>query len=180
MPGTLIVAATHAEAAHLPPSADLLVTGIGKVQAAIALTRALERGDYDRVVNIGTAGSLHDHHSGLFLPSTVVEHDYSAAALAAIGQPAVDRWEVPGGDGTVIATGDTFVSDPAHRAVLAERADLVDMEAAAIARVCAAYRLPVVFVKTVSDQADDSALDWPQVVDAAARDLAGWLASAAL
>ncbi|MCF8601964.1 nucleosidase [Gordonia sp. HY442] len=178
MARTLIVAATHAEAAHVPSGADLLVTGIGKVRATMALTRRLERGDYARVVNIGTAGALHDHHAGLFVPSVVIEHDISAAALAAIGYDTVDRWEVDGGDGTVLATGDTFVTDPEHRGMLAERADLVDMEGAAIAQVCARYRIPITLVKAVSDQADDSAMDWPQVVDAAARDLADWLRSA--
>ncbi|GAA4672597.1 nucleosidase [Gordonia humi] len=177
MERTLIVSATRAEAAHVRPDADLVVTGIGKVKAAMAVTRALERGGYTRVVNIGTAGALHDRHAGLFVPSVVIEHDISAAALAAIGYEAIDRWDLPGGDGTVLATGDTFVTDPVHRAALARRADLVDMEAAAIAQVCAAYSLPLTLVKVVSDQADDSAMDWPRVVDAAARELAEWLAA---
>ncbi|MCF8610131.1 nucleosidase [Gordonia sp. HY285] len=175
MSTTLIVSATHAEAAHLGARTDVLVTGIGKVRAAMAVTRRLERGDYTRVINIGTAGALHDHHSGLFVPSAVVEHDISAAALTAIGYDTVDRWEFDDGDGSVLATGDTFVTDPARRAQLAERADLVDMEGAAIAQVCAHYRIPLTLVKAVSDQADDSAMEWPQVVDAAARQLADWV-----
>ena len=175
---TLVVAATHAEAAHVPAHADLLITGIGKVRAAMALTRRLERGDYGAVVNIGTAGALHDRHSGIFRPSTVIEHDISAAELAAIGVHLDDRWEVPGGDGTVLATGDTFVTDPVHRGRLAERADLVDMEGAAVAQVCRHYGVPLTLVKTVSDKADESAMDWPDVVDAAARDLARWLSDA--
>lgn len=160
----------------MPSDVDVLITGIGKVRAAIALTRALERGGATRVINIGTAGALHDRHSGLFVPSAVVEHDISAAELSAIGFDLADRWEIDGGDGTVLATGDTFVTDVDHRAMLARRADLVDMEGAAVAQVCRAYRVPLTLVKVVSDKADDSAMDWPQVVDAAARDLAAWLA----
>ncbi|QRY61276.1 nucleosidase [Gordonia sp. PDNC005] len=173
----LVVAATKAEAAHVPAGMNVLITGIGKVRAAIALTRALERGDHAGVVNIGTAGALHDHHAGLFLPSAVVEHDISSAELTAIGYPTTDRWEISGGDGTVLATGDTFVTDTSHRSVLAARADLVDMEGAALAHVCDAYDIPLTLVKVVSDQADDTAMDWPKVVDAAARDLAQWLES---
>ncbi|MGO3327333.1 nucleosidase [Gordonia sp. (in: high G+C Gram-positive bacteria)] len=180
MQRTLIVSATRAEAAHVSAGADVLVTGIGKVRAATVLTQRLERGDYASVVNIGTAGALHERHSGLFVPSVVIEHDISAAALSAIGYETVDRWELAGGDGTVLASGDTFVTDPDHRATLAARADLVDMEGAAIAQVCARYRIPVTLVKAVSDQADGSAMDWPQVVDAAARELADWLRGAGL
>jgi len=173
----LVVAATKAEAAHVPAGMDVLITGIGKVRATIALTRAFERGSHTSVVNIGTAGALHDHHAGLYLPSAVVEHDISSAELTAIGYPMTDRWEITGGDGTVLATGDTFVTDAAHRSVLAARADLVDMEGAALAHVCDAYNIPLTLVKVVSDQADDTAMDWPKVVDAAARDLARWLCS---
>ncbi|WP_412917592.1 nucleosidase [Gordonia zhaorongruii] len=180
----LVVAATHAEAAHVPQQADTLITGIGKVRAAMALTRCLERVDagrpFTRVINVGTAGALHDHHAGLYVPSAVIEHDISAAQLSAIGYQTTDRWEVDGGDGSVLATGDMFVTEAVHRARLSERADLVDMEGAALANVCERYRLPLTLVKVVSDQADDSAMDWPEVVDAAARDLACWLVDAGL
>lgn len=173
----LVVAATRAEAAHVPADAQLLITGLGKVRSATALTRRLaaEPGRYVRVVNIGTAGALHRHHAGLYLPSTVIEHDLSAADLAALGYPVTDTWEIPGGDGTVLATGDTFVADEGQRDRLAARADLVDMEGAALAHVCADFDVPIRFVKVVSDYADDSAMDWPSALDAAARDLAAWL-----
>ena len=176
-PTVLIVAATRAEARYVPAGARLLITGIGKATAAMRLTHALLSAEHPvtRVVNVGTAGALHDHHSGLYLPSTVVEHDISAAALTAMGYPMADRWEVPAGDGTVLASGDTFVADPAHRGRLAEQADLVDMEGAAIARVCAEYTVPLRLVKFVSDNADDGAMDWPAAIDAAAKMLGDWL-----
>ena len=80
---TLVISATAAEAAHLPAGTDLVVTGIGKVHAAVATTRAiLERGAEDlRVLNVGTAGSLRDGVSGLFTPGTVLNHDISADLL---------------------------------------------------------------------------------------------------
>lgn len=40
-PSILVVSATHAEAKYVPPGARLLVTGIGKIRATAALTRAL-------------------------------------------------------------------------------------------------------------------------------------------
>ncbi|MBM7366336.1 nucleosidase [Gordonia hydrophobica] len=173
--GVLVVSATRAEAAHVPPGTDLLITGIGKVRAASALARRLALGDYHRVVNIGTSGALRDGYRGLFTPSRVVEHDISAAQLAALGFHQPDEWDVPGGDGTVLATGDMFVTEPEHRERLARRAELVDMEGAAIVQVCADFAVPVRLVKVVSDDADDTAFDWPSVIDAAARDLGEWL-----
>ncbi|AVM01356.1 nucleosidase [Gordonia iterans] len=173
----LVVAATRAEAAHVPDDAQLLITGLGKVRAASSLTRRLatEPGRFRRVINIGTAGALHRHHGGLYVPSRVVEHDISAAELHALGYPVQDCWEVSDGDGSVLATGDTFVTDESVRLRLAARADLVDMEAAALAHVCADFSVPIRLVKVVSDYADDSAMDWPSAIDAAARDLAEWL-----
>lgn len=177
---TLIVAATRAEAAHVPADTRLLITGIGKVRASIALTRALTdttKPPVTEIINIGTAGALHDRHTGLFLPSVVVEHDISAAELRSMGYPVIDRWEFPDGDGTVLASGDTFVADPVRRAHLAEHADLVDMEGCAVAHVGAEFGIACRFVKVVSDTADEDALDWPSLVDEAARELGDWLSA---
>ncbi|NLG48244.1 nucleosidase [Gordonia sp. (in: high G+C Gram-positive bacteria)] len=175
--GVLVVAATKAEAAHVPPGTELLITGIGKVRAASAVARRLALGDYGRVVNIGTSGALRDGRVGLFTPSRVVEHDISAVELAAMGYHQPDEWEIPDGDGSVLATGDMFVTDAVHRARLAQRADLVDMEGAAVVAVCAEFGVPVRLVKVVSDNADEESFDWPSVIDAAARQLGEWLAA---
>ncbi|MDY6808417.1 MAG: nucleosidase [Actinomycetota bacterium] len=183
---TLLVAATRAEARHLPAGARLLITGIGKVRAATALTRTLtdaRRGidqPIAQVINIGTAGALHETHTGIFFPSTVIEHDISSIELRAMGHPMVDRWELPDGDGTVLASGDTFVADPVRRDTLARHADLVDMEGSAVAYVAAEFGIACRMVKIVSDTADEGAMDWPSVVDAAARQLGEWCAGAAV
>lgn len=182
-PSILIVSATQAEARYVPSGARLLVTGIGKMRATAALTRALADPSAPStrlVVNIGTAGALHDHHAGLFLPSVVVEHDISATELRAMGYPIVDRWEVPDGDGSVLASGDTFVADPVRRASLAQQADLVDMEGCAVTYVAAAFDVRCQLVKVVSDGADEQAMDWPSLVDGAARLLGDWLADGTL
>ncbi|MFW0792096.1 nucleosidase [Gordonia sp. CPCC 205333] len=180
--GTLVVSATRAEANYVPPGTRLLITGIGKVRAATVLTRELVAAQtgaaepVTEVINIGTAGALHDHHSGLFVPSTVIEHDISSDALRAMGYDIVDTHQFDG-DGSVLATGDTFIADPVARAELSRRADLVDMEGAAIAYVCASFGVDLTVVKAVSDGADEQATDWPSLVDAAALDLGRWLAA---
>ncbi|NLV81062.1 MAG: nucleosidase [Rhodococcus sp.] len=174
----LVVSATKAEAAHVPERFEVLVVGIGKVDAAVAVAAALSRypaSERPLVVNIGTAGALHGHHSGLFVPSTVINHDFSGEVLRSLGYPARDSLSVDDGDGTVLATGDAFVSDAQVRDALATRADLVDMEGYAIAHAAAHLGARCRLVKHVSDNADDSAMDWPDRVDASAAVLARWL-----
>lgn len=173
-PEPLVVAATAAEAAHVPSGLTVLVTGIGKVQATLLTTLALAERRPSVVLNIGTAGALAGA-TGLRLPSVVVNHDFSAAELRLLGYDAVDRIEIAGGDGTVLASGDTFVNDPAVRDGLAAHAALVDMEGFAVTAVAGHFGVPVRLVKHVSDQADESAMDWPQAVDASARLLGEWL-----
>lgn len=177
MSDVLVVSATRSEAAHLPADVDLLVCGIGKVDAAIAVTEAIVTRRPSLVLNIGTAGALRPATDGLFVPSTVLNHDLSADVLRQLGYPAVDAIEIPGGDGSVLATGDTFVTDVAVRDLLAERALLVDMEGFAIAAACQRLGVPFRLVKHVSDPADGTAMDWPTLVDASARILGAWVAS---
>jgi adenosylhomocysteine nucleosidase len=175
----LVVAATAAEAADVPAGLPLVVTGIGKTPAAVAVTRALAA--YDdlaglTVVNIGTAGALRDGLTGLFEPGVVVNHDVNADVVRALGYDPGERLEVGPGE-TVLASGDVFVTDRAVRARLAARAHLVDMEGYAVAYAAAAFGVPVRLVKHVSDAADESALDWPSLVAASAAALGEWLSA---
>lgn len=174
----LVVSATAVEASYVPADLPLLVTGVGKVAAATAVATALARYEPQVVVNIGTAGALRPGISGVVLPSVVLNHDISAALLAAVGVEVPTALEVPGGDGSVLATGDVFVTDPAVRDELATRAGLVDMEAFAVAWACAYAGVPCRIVKHISDTADNAALDWASIVEASARDLGAWLAAA--
>jgi nucleoside phosphorylase len=176
---SLLVAATEAEAAHLPSDADVLITGIGKTAAATALTRRLASYDERRrrglqVVNLGTAGALHAHLSGLYEVGAVLNHEINADAIRALGYDPRERLVV-GEAETVLASGDVFVTDPVLRDALALRAQLVDMEGYAVAYVAAEFGVPVRMVKYVSDGADETAHDWGSVVDHCARELGEWV-----
>lgn len=178
MNGILVVSATKSEAMYVPERYDTLITGIGKVTAAVAVTAALARypeGRRPLVVNIGTAGALRSTHGGLYLPSTVINHDISSEVLRSLGHPVLDTLTFEDGDGTILATGDSFVSDAEVRDALAARADLVDMEGFAIASASAHMGASCRLVKHVSDHADESAMDWPKQIDNSARVLAEWL-----
>lgn len=172
----LVVAATRAEAAHVPAALPLVITGLGKTAAAVATTRAvMELGGTDDVVvvNIGTAGALRPGLSGIHEPGTVLNHDLSADAIRALGYDPHERLEV-GESGVVLATGDVFVSDPLVRDRLAQGAHLVDMEGYAVAWAARELRVGVRLVKHVSDAADERAMDWPSLVERSALALGEW------
>ncbi|WP_457205132.1 nucleosidase [Nocardioides sp. P5_C9_2] len=174
---TLVVAATAAEAAHVPADLPLVVTGMGKTAAAVATARALAAyDDVSRlvVVNIGTAGALRDGVSGLHEPGTVLNHDINADIVRSLGYDPEERLVVGESD-VVLATGDVFVTDPLVRDRLALAAHLVDMEGYAVAFAARSFGVPVRLVKHVSDAADESAMDWPGRVEASAVALGGWL-----
>lgn len=173
----LVVAATRAEARHVPVGLDVVITGVGKTAAAVATTEALVRsGDPagHLVLNIGTAGALRGGLSGLFEPGIVLNHDLSADAIRALGYDPRERLEVGSSD-IVLATGDVFISDPVVRDRLAERAHLVDMEGYAVAYAAQRLGAQVRLVKHVSDSADEAAFEWPDLVDASAAELGRWL-----
>jgi adenosylhomocysteine nucleosidase len=172
----LVVVATEAEAEHVPAGMRMVVTGVGKTPAAVVTTQAVLQERPSRVVNIGSAGALRDGVSGLFEVGTVVNHDMNGDAIRALGYDPLDRLVV-GASETVLASGDVFVTDPEVRSRLASYAHLVDMEGYAVAYAARHLGVPVTLVKHVSDNADESALDWASVVSVSARALGEWLAA---
>ena len=161
---TLFVAAVDAEAAHIPEGEPLLITGIGTVPAAIALTEALADARAngalpDRVVNIGTAGALIDGMAGVFEVNKVTKHDFKLEVLTDINRyllPEAIELETSGRlPVRGLATGDMFVSDTALRTELAQKSQLCDMEGYSIAAVCQRFEVPCTLLKQVSDSANE-------------------------
>lgn len=176
-PRYLVVAATAADAAHVPADLSLVITGMGKTAAAVATARALAA--YDdlaglTVLNIGSAGALRPGLSGVHEPGVVLNHDLSADVVRALGHDPQERLDV-GESEVVLASGDVFVSDPAVRDRLAGRAHLVDMEGYAVAYAAREAGVPVRLIKHVSDGADEGAMDWPTLVEVSAVALGEWL-----
>jgi len=177
----LLVAATEAEARYFPRDLDVLITGIGKVAAAMSLTRRLASYEADElagleIVNIGTAGALRSEMTGLFEIGTVINHEINGDAIRALGYDPRETLQL-GPAETVLATGDVFVTDPALRDVLGRRAHLVDMEGYAVAYVAGEFGVPVRLVKYVSDSADETAHDWNTLVEHCARALGDWVST---
>lgn len=173
----LLVVAVEHEAVHLPTDLPLLITGVGKVNAALQVSLALADPARrpDLVVNVGTAGALHPGMVGTHLVGSVHQHDLSSRVLE---QLTGNRYGDPIrlGDGPALATGDVFVTDPVVRDALARNADLVDMEGYAVAAACRLAGVPVQLVKHVSDSADDAAhTSWLDSVHHASAELLRWL-----
>jgi adenosylhomocysteine nucleosidase len=180
MPEPLIVVALEEEAAHLDIDLPILITGVGKVNAALALTRWLATASSppSMIINVGTAGALRSGLSGTHEIGSVLQHDFDSVSIEAL---TGKRFGAPielAGEGLVLATGDVFVSNPGVRDRLAQHADLVDMEGYAVVAAAAAFDTPVRMVKHVSDEADHVAIkSWTSTVAESSRALASWLAT---
>lgn len=106
------------EAADIMSGGDheVLVTGIGTLPAAIALTRRLSEGPLpSRVINVGTAGALVDLAPGVYEVSDAVKHDFKVGGTSEITDFVYPRWftfepltELPKAK---LATGELGVSD---------------------------------------------------------------------
>lgn len=172
----LLVLALAEEAAYLDGALPVLLTGVGKVNAATAVAATLAVHQPIAVVNLGTAGGLRPEVTGTSEIGTVTQHDLDDEVLYALTgyrfAPPLRLAE----QGPTLATGDAFVSDPDSRQRLAATAELVDMEGYAVAMAARHHQLPVRLVKHVSDSADDTAArSWRDSVDECARALARWV-----
>lgn len=175
----LLVVAVAEEAAHLDGGLPVLLTGMGKVNASVALATVLARGPLPAaVVNLGTAGALRPGLEGTHEIGEVIQHDLDSEVLrtltgATFGPPLT--LDAAGPSRRVLATGDLFVAEESARQRLAERADLVDMEGYAVASAALAAGVPVRVVKHVSDEAGEGAArTWRESVDGCAQALGLW------
>ncbi|RWR14515.1 nucleoside phosphorylase [Microbacterium enclense] len=153
---------------------DRLLTGVGKIPAAYALTRALCEGAYDEIVVVGTAGAIDpDLEGGIYDISATIQHDVKGLD-GTFGQhvwlPA--RVDIAP-DGVVIATGDHFVDDADAVALIRGLdARMVDMESYALAWVAQQFAVPIRILRAVSDRAQDGATElWDDVVERCSHQL---------
>lgn len=145
---------------------NVVFTGVGKVNAAYHLMRALSTARHlgsppDLVVNFGTAGSP-VHLTGALLGCTrFIQRDMDVTGLGfELGTTPFE--ETP----AVIAFEKVFHQLPAVTCATADRFEtqsdrlpyeLIDMEAYALAKVCYLEGLPFACAKYVTDGADHNA-----------------------
>jgi adenosylhomocysteine nucleosidase len=182
LPQVLVVMALQAESAGVFEDAgvSVLYCGVGKVNAAIALTRELERYVHASqplplVVNFGSAGSRVYATGTMVACHEFVQRDMDVTGLGfALGVTPFD--ETPSAlifeprfahlPAAVCGSGDSF----ATTACTVDCA-VIDMEAYALAKVCWLEGAPFACAKYVTDGADHAAADhWRNNVHKAAAE----------
>lgn len=169
----LYVMAAHAEyGPFLKARIRPLITGVGPVEAAVAVTRALaDAKPLPRlVVSLGSAGSRVLEQCGLYQAVSVAYRDMDASPLGIPkGQtPFLDLEPVqvlgpmlPGIGQATLSTGANIVSGAAYDSIDAE---MVDMETYAVLRACQTFGVPMVALRGISDGAAElgQVSDWTQ------------------
>lgn len=166
---TLIVVALEDELpTHLVAGWNVLYTGVGKVNAAIAATEAVLETRPIHLINYGTAGALNPSITGLNRVNHIVQRDMDVRPLGfELGQTPFDTTGHIdlGGPGVSLGTGDHFVTTPPELVT-----DIVDMEAYALAKVARLFSIHFQCWKYISDNANDDAADhWAENVAKGAR-----------
>jgi len=158
-------AALYAATAPGCPRFLVLICGMGPAAAAAALDGVIARYTPRRVLNCGVAGSLSDALTIGEIRQISAVADASGygtprhpAALAYLSAPSELFTPLPGHVGRARLLSQAVpVFDRARRAVLSARGDLIDMEGAAVARLCRSRAVPCGLIKVVSDHANDRA-----------------------
>lgn len=182
----LFVMAAPAEyGPHLKARIAPLMTGIGPIEAALAMGIALadcaRHGSLpDRVVSLGSAGSRICRLGEVFQISSVSWRDIDASPLGfpkgvtplvdhPVDMPLHTPLALPKAR---LSTGGNVVSGEAYAAI---DADMVDMETFAIARACQLYDLPLIGLRGVSDGPGELAgyHDWTELLALLDERLAG-------
>ncbi len=146
----------------------LVRSGVGKINAAATTQYLVDNFQPDIVINLELAGLLDQT-----LPQTsVIVTNSTQEWDTGIQKPVGDNTDYDTGDviekakkldrrivnGTII-TGDTFITNPQQRDELQKKhnAVAVDMESAAIAKICHRNSVPFLIIKAFSDLADKNA-----------------------
>jgi len=166
--------ALKAEAAEVFEGQNVLFTGIGKVQAAYALTKAIAAQRPKLIINLGTVGSTHFPKGTVVHCTQFVQRDMDVRGLGfnlyetpLSGLPVVLDYGEPfaGLPHAVCGTGDSFEMEHAESLYT-----VVDMEAYALAYIAQQENIQFLCLKYISDGADDNAAsDWTEQVHKAAE-----------
>jgi adenosylhomocysteine nucleosidase len=182
LPGTIVVMALRVESSGVFEAAGVpvLYCGVGKVNAAIALTKELSRyahqgEEMPLVVNFGSAGSRCFSAGTLVACQEFVQRDMDVSGLGfALGVTPYD--EAPSSllfdpvfthlPAAVCGSGDSFATTD-----IEVDCAVIDMEAYALAKVCWHENARFACVKYVTDGADHAAADdWQRNVHVAAEE----------
>ena len=176
----------------------LLKSGIGKVNAAIATTIAIEKFNVEKIIFTGVAGSGNPDYdiSDIVISKNLIEHDFDTSALdgdelTVLVKGYNDNY-YPADNSLIeiakiaaqkvitdnkvyvdtIATGDQFVGDNNKVKQIHNKfkAGAIEMEGASVAHAALMFKVPFVVIRSLSDKADsDAVADFPKFVAKAAE-----------
>ncbi|CAN7293004.1 5'-methylthioadenosine/S-adenosylhomocysteine nucleosidase [Rhizobium sp. LjRoot98] len=159
----LYVMAVDAEyGVHLRERISPLMTGVGPVEAAVALTRTLAELAHrdslpDLVVSLGSAGSAQLEQAEVYQATSVAYRDMDASPLGFEkgATPFLDLpvvvdlpLRIPGVKQASLSTGANIVSGATYETIAA---DMVEMETFAVLRACQSFGLPLIGLRGISD-----------------------------
>jgi adenosylhomocysteine nucleosidase len=160
---TLFVFALESEAGTVFEGVNKVITGIGKVNAAIALSKAIADHKPKLIVNLGSAGSNFFNKGEVVSCRKFIQRDMDVRGLGFL------RYETPlsgipvvleqglimnGLKEGICGTGDSFEMN--H---LEDIYNVVDMEAYPLALIAQQENIPFLCLKYISDDAGDNAAD---------------------
>ncbi len=182
---TLFVFALESEAGTSFDGQRTLFTGIGKVNAAVKLTRAIHQSRPKLIVNLGSAGSDVYKKGDVVCCTRFVQRDMDVRGLGyelyetpLSGIPTVLSYglTLDGLTQGICGTGDSF--DMSHAETIY---NVVDMEAYPLALIAMQEQIPFLCLKYITDGADDAAAeDWNILVHRASEAFSGLLFAKAL
>jgi adenosylhomocysteine nucleosidase len=134
-------------------------TGIGKVNALLAVVDAIEEQKPDLILNIGTAGSVDREVDSIVICDTFVDRDmkkckdFGATYHLDFKEelqniPVINHWD----RNNTCNTGDSFVTR------VIDEADAFDMENFAVAALCKRRNIPFVSVKYITDKIGENSV----------------------
>ena len=160
----------------------LVLSGIGKVNAAVSTSWVIHQFAPDCVINTGSAGGLGKglKIGDVVIGETVAHHDVDVTAFGYVwgqvpqlpavftsdsnlirqAEKAVQVFEGAAVTQGLIVSGDRFVHSSEGVAEIRSHfpeVKAVEMEAAAIAQTCHQLEVPFVIIRAVSDSADEKA-----------------------
>lgn len=146
----------------------LVLTGVGKTNAAASAMLALARGA-DRLLNIGVAGGITPRAKigSLWQIDRAVQYDFDLSVINGTPVGTLDEYQTPyfplrsGGKfpTATLATADSFASVQDDMELLDSLgADVRDMEGAAIAHIAYAAGVPCTMFKSISDNAREESV----------------------
>lgn len=147
---------------HLQARITPLMTGVGPVEAAVSLTKALAglaaEGNLPHlVVSLGSAGAARLEQTEVYQAISVGYRDMDASALGFekgatpfLDLPAVVSLplRIPDVKEARLSTGANIVSGAAYDGI---DADMVEMETYAVLRACQSFEVPLIALRGISD-----------------------------